>query len=332
MLLEDLSSDAVLDAAYAWLCRRRRRYPMHADVWGFRCAWPREKPRIQAALLAGEYRFGLLSRMRLRTGEVVDVWSARDAVVLKALAIVLATHLPVSRSCTHVKGHGGAKWAVRQVWAHAAQNQFVLRTDVRDYYASIPHDVVWDQLTAVLPDPRIGSLLGQYLRRTSERGGRFWEFTRGIPLGCSLSPLIGAFVLHALDARLERLGLFYVRFMDDLLVLAPTRWALRRAIRTVNAGLAGLGLTIQPGKTFIGRVAKGFDYLGYHVSPEGLTLAPESLRRFAERAARLYEQGRGTPSGVARLGRYVSRWRRWAKGGLDALPDGCLTLPRSAFA
>lgn len=38
-----------------------------------------------------------------------------------------------------------------------------------------------------------------------------------------LSPLIGAFFLNELDERMERLGLFYVRFMDDILVLAPTR-------------------------------------------------------------------------------------------------------------
>jgi hypothetical protein len=36
-------------------------------------------------------------------------------MVLKALAIVLAKVLPVSNRCTHVKGHGGVKAAVRAV-------------------------------------------------------------------------------------------------------------------------------------------------------------------------------------------------------------------------
>ena len=35
---------------------------------------------------------------------------------------------------------------------------------------------------------------------------------------------MGAFFLHELDEELEKLGLFYMRFMDDMLVLAPTRW------------------------------------------------------------------------------------------------------------
>ena len=31
-----------------------------------------------------------------------------------------------------------------------------------------------------------------------------------------------------------RMGLFYVRFMDDWVILAPTRWKLRGAVRAVQ--------------------------------------------------------------------------------------------------
>ncbi len=34
---------------------------------------------------------------------------------------------------------------------------------------------------------------------------------------------MGAFFLKRLDERMETVGLFYVRFMDDVLVLAPAR-------------------------------------------------------------------------------------------------------------
>lgn len=78
------------------------------------------------------------------------------------------------------------------------------------------------------------NLLGQYLRRTSERGGSFWDYEKGISLGCPLSPLIGGFFLNALDAAAAKLRLFYVRFMDDILILAPTRWQLRGAVKVVN--------------------------------------------------------------------------------------------------
>ncbi len=102
--LAHVARDAVLNTAYDWLCRRRRDYPADADVWSLRRSWAEEKERVRTDLLAGRYHFALLTRVTLSDGDEIDLWSARDALVLKALAIVLARHLPVSRSCTHVKG------------------------------------------------------------------------------------------------------------------------------------------------------------------------------------------------------------------------------------
>jgi len=55
--------------------------------------------------------------------------------------------------------------------------------------------------------------------------------------------------------------------MDDILVLAPIRWRLRRAVKTLNAGLASLGWEKQHEKLLIGRIEKDFDFLGYRLPP-----------------------------------------------------------------
>jgi hypothetical protein len=192
MVLARLASDGVLDVAYAWLCHRRRDYPADADVWSFRRHWPGEKRRIQADLLARRFRFALLDRITLKDGSDIDLWSARDALVLKALTIVLSDILPLSPRCTHVRGHGGAKAAVRQVMAHLPANGFVMRTDVKSFYASIDHIALMDRLARHIDDRSILNLLGQYMRRTAERGGCFHDHVRGISLGCPLSPLMAA--------------------------------------------------------------------------------------------------------------------------------------------
>jgi RNA-directed DNA polymerase len=63
--------------------------------------------------------------------------------------------------------------------------------------------------------------------------------------------------------------LFYVRYMDDVIVLAPTHRTLRQAVRVLNRVLGSLGLDKHPDKTFIGKIARGFDFLGYHLTPAG---------------------------------------------------------------
>jgi hypothetical protein len=98
------------------------------------------------------------------------------------------------------------------------------------------------------------NLVGQYLGRTAEAGGWYWTAAHGLSLGCPLSPVLGAFFLLDLDRAFEHTGLFYVRFMDDIVVLAPTRWRLRAAVRQVHQTLTALDLAVHPDKTFIGRV------------------------------------------------------------------------------
>ncbi len=182
-------------------------------------------------------------------------------------------------------------------------------------------------LARVIQDRRVLNLVEQYLGRTAERGGLFWKSERGIPLGCPVSPIIGAFFLAELDQRLERDRLFYVRFMDDILVLAPNRWKLRQAVRVLNQILFSLKLEKHPDKTFIGRIERGFDFLGYRFSQSELTVARATLENFEVRALRLYEQEQGKPNGLPRLGEYVRRrsgWvRAWLPTGEASGTSGC---------
>ena len=90
---------------------------------------------------------------------------------------------------------------------------------------------------------------------------------------------MGAFFLKRLDERMERSGLFYVRFMDDIRVLSPTRRKIRKVVEVVNGMPGSLGLEKHPDKTFIGRVERGFDFLGYHFGPDGITVAEKDYGR-----------------------------------------------------
>jgi RNA-directed DNA polymerase len=71
---------------------------------------------------------------------------------------------------------------------------------------------------------------------------------------------MGAFFLDILDRQMAQHGLFYVRFMDDILVLSPTCWKLRRAFRTLNGLFNTLKLEKHPDKTFIGKIERGLSF------------------------------------------------------------------------
>jgi len=102
-------------------------------------------------------------------------------------------------------------------------------------------------------------------------------------------------------------------------VLAPTRWKLRGAIRIVNQKLATLEVAQHPDKTFIGRISRGFDFLGYRFQSRGLIGASrQTVERFVERATQLYERG----ADAERIGDYARNWVRWVQSGLCFVVDG----------
>ena len=73
----------------------------------------------------------------------------------------------------------------------------------------------------------------------------------------------------------------------------------------------------HPDKTFIGKIKKGFDFLGYSFNPEGLKIANITWKKFVARLHRLYEQKKVSTDCDVILGGYVRRWQRWTSAGLD---------------
>ena len=143
------------------------------------------------------------------------------------------------------------------------------------------------------------------------------DVERGISLSCPLSLMIGAFYLELLDQRMETTGLAYARFMDDWLIVTPTRWKLRAAVRLVSETLAELKVQQRPDKTFISRVSRGFDFLGDRFTPMGLEVGPRAVERCVERVSRLDERG----VVLNHIGASVQCWQRWAKSGLGPLGE-----------
>lgn len=309
-------TNRAIDDAYTWLCRTRKHFPPNADIWHLRYYWQAERKKLLKLLRSGCYYFEPVKRCQTRDGSTIHLWGARDALVLKVLSMVLARPLGISSHCTHVKNHGGLKATVVDVNHHLPHYQFALKTDVADYYASIDHEILLAQLSHQIKDRFLMNLLSQYLKRSVDCGGVYRDIRQGLSRGCALSPLLGAFYLQSLDDALGNSGLYYVRYMDDILVLAPTRWKLKRAVKTLQSVFELLKVTMRPGKTFIGRIQKGFDFLGYRFSHQPLRLATKTVQRFGARLHRLLEQQQTAPKGAAVLGDYVTRWLRWTQAGL----------------
>lgn len=144
-------------------------------------------------------------------------------------------------------------------------------------------------------DPVCRDLVTQFACYSVEDGRGIRTPAKGIPRGCALSPLIGAALLHHIDGDFTSLNeedVFYVRYMDDFLLLTRTRWQLRRGIARLAEYFSAGGFERHPDKTQTGRIHNSFDWTGVWFGPAGASIAPRAVNNHRERRVRLYEQAR----------------------------------------
>ena len=106
---------------------------------------------------------------------------------------------------------------------------------------------------------------------------------------------------------------------DKKVILCPSRWKIRKAVKLMHQTLTSLGLHAHPEKTYIGRVSKGFDFLGVQFDLGKQSLSDVSRDRLNTRltqkfssCVRFYEQGK--LRNLRLIERYLTHWLRWAKG------------------
>ena len=243
-------------------------------------------------------------------GHLFVKWTKDSRLFLYQCYVELFVHARkyLSQSCTHIKGRGGVKGAITSINIRLRSRVFFARFDIKQYYLSFDHKALFSLLKTQKTPIWLIHVLQAYVRSCG---------FKGIPAGCSLSPLLGAIYLDPLDKSMDRLSkkgkVTYIRYMDDYLILTSKRWHLKQAIVEMYRILDHLHLSVHPDKKDIGRVTKGIEFLGYRLDlRKSLRASPVALSRFSDNFRRLYEQGAST----MRLWQYTEKWTSWLYGGL----------------
>jgi len=120
-----------------------------------------------------------------------------------------------------------------------------------------------------------------------------------------------------MDKLYKKGDIFYLRYVDDIIIMAKTRWKLKTAIKTVYEILDTLKLKVHTTeKRFIGKTSEGFDFLGYFFkSKRKLKPSKKALDKFVQHSKRLLEQG----DDKKLLFCYVERFISYFHGGLKSI-------------
>ncbi len=190
------------------------------------------------------------------------------------------TFVADSYSCRNGKGTHKAldrfTEFARQVSVNHTKTVWVLKCDIRKFFASIDHDIMLAILGKRITDSDMHSLLANIINSFETKSGK------GLPLGNLTSQLLVNIYMNEFDQWLKRevKADYYIRYADDFVIVHQDREQLLSILQLIGVFLrTTLQLELHPDKVSIATFASGIDFLGWVHFPHERVLRTSTKRR-----------------------------------------------------
>ncbi len=258
--------------------------------------------------LPGQYRQFHVYESKKR---LISAAPFRDRVVHHAICNVIepifdTTFIYDSYACRVGKGtHAAVKrfreFLKRNRTSKAARstNSYVLKCDIARYFPSIDHQILLNLLGRKIADERVMRLLSVIISHSPPEDGEPVWFPgddllaplrpRGLPIGNQTSQFFANVYLNPFDHFVKETlrGKYYVRYVDDFVVLGNDKKRLHEVKEAMKEFLFGLRLRLHDNKTQVFPAKEGTDFLGYRIFPTHLRVRKSNVHRFKRRLKRL---------------------------------------------
>jgi len=200
----------------------------------------------------------------------------RDRLLHHAIYRILYPHFDRkfiydSYSCRIGKGTHKAMNRFRAfAWKISKNNTrmvWVLKCDIRKFFASIDHKILQDVLAKYIGDKDVLWLFEQIIESFNSKG----KIGIGLPLGNLTSQLLINIYMNVFDHFVKRnlKANHYVRYADDFVILSEDKSYLESILLKIRKFLGvRLKLALHPDKVFIKTLASGIDFLGWVHFPD----------------------------------------------------------------
>jgi group II intron reverse transcriptase/maturase len=277
---------------------------------------------IREQLLAGRYQPQPVKRQEIpKPGggtRTLGIPTVLDRFIQQCLLQVLQPQFDPTFS-DHSYGFRpgrSAHQAVRAAQGYIQSGRrWVTDVDLAKFFDRVNHDVLMERLSRRIADRRVLRLIRRYLVAGIMADGVVVERHEGTPQGGPLSPLLANVLLDEVDQALEKRGLMFARYADDLNVYTGSKRAADDAMATLKRLFARLRLEVNDAKS---AVARAWDrkFLGYSfwvatgrvVKPR---VAPAALAEMKARVRVITSRngGRSMTRVAAELRSYLTGWR-----------------------
>jgi RNA-directed DNA polymerase len=266
--------------------------------------------RLQAELRNKTYCLGAYKRFQIYDPKkrLISALPYRDRVVQHALCNVVepifeGSFIHDTYAC---RKNRGSHRAVKRFTAYCRKNKHVLKCDVKSYFASIDHGILFEMIEEKIKDPDILWLVKTIIDSTPPPG---------IPIGNLASQIFANFYLNGLDHYLKETieCRYYLRYMDDLIVFDNDRRRLSEAKQAIDGYLQNLKLESHPRKSQIYLTAGGVAFLGYKIYPTHRLIVSANIKRERKRLKKYLAMLKAGLIDWPKLLRSIRSWLGYAR-------------------
>lgn len=195
--------------------------------------------------------------------------------------------------------------------------KFVVDVDIEKFFDRVNHDILMDRVAKRIKDKRVIDLIRRYLTSGMMVDGVKIVRVEGTPQGGPLSPLLANLLLNEVDWELERRGLKFCRYADDLNVYVKSQRAAERGLWTVTKLLSRLRLRVNPEKSAADlawkRVFLSFQFYRGRKKTLQRRMSTETIKRFRWRVKTLTRRtcGQSLRQVIRELRPFMLGWKRY---------------------
>lgn len=199
-------------------------------------------------------------------------------------------------------------------------NRWGVECDLKGFFDEVNHDLLMHQVGLKVRDKRLLRLIGKYLRAgVKHENGQTDKTLKGVPQGGPLSPLLANIMLNPLDRLIESMGLAFVRYADDFLILARDRARAQYALERVREYVqSSLKLLVNEDKSSTAPI-RDCEILGFKVAGKQIRASEKAIKRFKQRIVEITSRSRGVSmwQRIRELKLYCTGWFHYFKLGLS---------------
>lgn len=161
---------------------------------------------------------------------------------------------------------------------------WVYKADIHDYFNSIDPQLLLDELKTYIDDDRLLSLFETILldKRVSFNG-KVIEENKGVMAGIPISGFLANCYLIPLDRHFDSQDCRYMRYADDILILADSKDKLMESRKQLMDIIGRRGLTMNPDKEMFFSPGEKFEFLGFSISKDSIDLSDKAKRKIKNR-------------------------------------------------